>query len=122
MTNLADNLISVDPGEPFTSGALVGSSHFPDVLFDPPPPPGHFNLLYFAAASSHTCKVYEPLPAGTCLGDLGALLERKYPGFESLLQICQLTVNLEFVDPVSQADLVLREEDEVAILPPVSAG
>lgn len=105
-----------------------------------PPPPGHFNLLYFASASSFTKRDVEPLKAPMRLADLFGTLEHKYPGMgERVLRSCAVTVNLEYVDVAGSGEeagrgeteegrgrgqdgLVIREGDEVAIIPPVSSG
>ncbi|KAL2270926.1 hypothetical protein VTJ83DRAFT_297 [Remersonia thermophila] len=95
----------------------------------PAPPPGHFHILYFAAAAQHTGKSLEPLPAPLPLRDLFDELERRYSGIRaSVLDHSLVTVNLEYVD--IQADeeapegerVVIQEGDEVAVIPPVSSG
>jgi len=94
----------------------------------PKPPKGHFNVLYFAAASSFTGKDGEALPAPLRLGELFAVLESRYPGFRSkILDSCLVTVNLEYVDVAEEAGRegggqTIQESDEVAIIPPVSSG
>lgn len=87
------------------------------------PPAGHFNLLYFAAASTYTKKQSEHLSAPLPVKDLFSALEKLYPGFkEKVLDSCMLTVNLEYVDLEDAASATIREGDEVAIIPPVSSG
>ncbi|KAL6869039.1 hypothetical protein ACO1O0_000362 [Amphichorda felina] len=96
----------------------------------PRPPKGHFNVLYFAGASSFTGKGGEALPAPLPLGKLFGELEARYPGIRSkILDSCLVTVNLEYVDAAdADADtggdqgLTIQESDEVAIIPPVSSG
>ncbi|KAJ4060738.1 hypothetical protein NW753_005005 [Fusarium oxysporum] len=92
----------------------------------PKPPTGHFNVLYFASASSFTGKDYEALPATMPLNKLFAELESKYPGMKAkILDSCLVTVNLDYVDSPSEegaSDTVIQEADEVAIIPPVSSG
>ncbi|KAH7133542.1 hypothetical protein EDB81DRAFT_105037 [Dactylonectria macrodidyma] len=89
-------------------------------------PPGHLNVLYFASASSYTGKDHEALPAPISLRNLFAELESRYPGIKTkVLDSCLVTVNLDYVDVPSDDsadDTVLREADEVAIIPPVSSG
>lgn len=47
--------------------------------------------------------------------------ERKYPGFlEYVRTSCGVTVNLEYVD-IGQ-EHTLGEDDQVAVIPPVSSG
>lgn len=96
----------------------------------PKPRAGHFNVLYFAGASTFTGKDFEELPAPFALGYLFAQLESMYPGIKSrILDSCLVTVNLEYVDlPADAAErddesgLVVQSGDEVAIIPPVSSG
>ncbi|KAF2186430.1 Molybdopterin synthase sulfur carrier subunit [Zopfia rhizophila CBS 207.26] len=91
------------------------------------PAPGHFAILYFAAASTFTAKSTESLPAPVKARDLFAALEKRYPGIkEKVLNSCAVTVNLEYIDldgdDAAQQDLVIEAGDEVAIIPPVSSG
>ncbi|PHH65468.1 hypothetical protein CDD81_2248 [Ophiocordyceps australis] len=87
---------------------------------------GHFKILYFAGASSFTGKEGERLPAPLSLNKLFTELEAKYPGIgEAVLESCLVTINLEYVDVPSEHDTdgtVIKEADEVAIIPPVSSG
>ena len=91
-------------------------------------PPGHFSILYFAAASTFTAKSTEHLPAPVPAKQLFALLEERYPGIGGkVLSSCAVTVNLEYIDldgedDEDQSSLVIKEGDEVAIIPPVSSG
>jgi molybdopterin converting factor small subunit len=91
------------------------------------PPPGHFSILYFAAASTYTKKTSEHLPAPVKARDLFALLEERYTGIkDKVLASCAVTVNLEYIDVeeegIAGADKEIGEGDEVAIIPPVSSG
>lgn len=92
----------------------------------PKAPTGHFNVLYFAGASSYTGKDREAWPAPLPLSKLFSELESKYPGIKvKILDSCMVTVNLDYVDipDTSDADTsVIQESDEVAIIPPVSSG
>ncbi|KAI8932340.1 hypothetical protein NX059_010533 [Plenodomus lindquistii] len=90
-------------------------------------PAGHFLILYFAAASTFTGKSQEHLPAPVRARELFGVLEQKYPGIKAkVLSTCAVTVNLEYVDigedDAQDVDTVIGEEDEVAIIPPVSSG
>lgn len=90
-------------------------------------PAGHFSILYFAAASTFTAKPNEHLPAPLEARSLFAKLEERYPGITAkVLGSCAVTVNLEYVDldgeEAEHLDLVIKEGDEVAIIPPVSSG
>lgn len=95
-------------------------------------PPGHFTILYFAAASSFTGKEREHIKAPIPLIRLFGDLERLYPGIdEKVLESCAVTVNMDYVDmeEVMEGDpnnpmtvAMIKEGDEVAIIPPVSSG
>jgi molybdopterin converting factor small subunit len=90
-------------------------------------PAGHFTILYFASASSYTSKDSEALPAPLPVAKLFDILEEKYNGIKAkVLESCLVTINLEYVDmPEGAADEngpVIKEGDEVAIIPPVSSG
>ncbi|KAF2875922.1 Molybdopterin synthase sulfur carrier subunit [Massariosphaeria phaeospora] len=90
-------------------------------------PAGHFSILYFAAASTFTAKSTEHLLAPVQAGKLFDRLEQKYPGIkDKVLSSCAVTVNLEYIDldgdDAPNVDLVIKEGDEVAIIPPVSSG
>ena len=94
----------------------------------PKTPPGHFVLLYFAAASSFTRKQYDHFPAPLDVTDIFDVLEKRYPGMkEKVLTSCAVTVNLEYVDLDEEAgkgdqSLIIQENDEIGIIPPVSSG
>lgn len=93
----------------------------------PSPPAGHFNVLYFASASTYTSKDFESWPAPLPLGKLFQTLEERYKGIRSkILDSCLVTVNLEYVDVPSDREdsssIIIQEGDEVAIIPPVSSG
>lgn len=86
-------------------------------------PAGHFNLLYFAASSSYTKKGSEYLKAPFKATELFDTLEKMYPGIKArVLESCAVTLNLEYIDLDDRADIVFKEGDEVAIIPPVSSG
>ncbi|KAF2090240.1 Molybdopterin synthase sulfur carrier subunit [Saccharata proteae CBS 121410] len=85
---------------------------------------GHFRILYFAAASSYTKRESEDLQAPLRAADLFDTLEQRYPGMKlKVLTSCAVTVNLQYIDLQDEdAELVINEGDEVAIIPPVSSG
>ncbi|KUJ22762.1 molybdopterin synthase small subunit CnxG [Mollisia scopiformis] len=88
-------------------------------------PPGHFTILYFASANSYTSKDSEFLPARLPLAKLFETLDEKYGGMKAkVLESCLVTINLEYVDmPENGEDgVIINEDDEVAIIPPVSSG
>ncbi|TIA21996.1 hypothetical protein D6C81_03595 [Aureobasidium pullulans] len=76
------------------------------------PPTGHFSILYFASAASFTNKSSDHFAAPLKLSTL----------FVQLENICALTVNLVYIDMDADADMLINEGDEVAIIPPVSSG
>lgn len=96
------------------------------------PPAGHFNLLYFASASTYTKKASEYFSAPLEATKLFDVLEEKYPGMKKkVLSSCLLTINLEYVDveegdddenEPAKAARIIQEGNEVAIIPPVSSG
>ncbi|KXJ96000.1 molybdopterin synthase sulfur carrier subunit [Microdochium bolleyi] len=96
----------------------------------PKPPKGHFNVLYFASAGSFTSKEHESFPAPLELGRLFDVLEERHSGIkDTILSSCLVTVNLEYVDMPPEGDssssttpFMIKEGDEVAIIPPVSSG
>ncbi|KAG9245990.1 molybdopterin synthase-like protein small subunit CnxG [Calycina marina] len=90
-------------------------------------PIGHFTVLYFASASSYTLKDSEFLPTPLPLSKLFDHLDQRYKGMKAkVLESCLVTLNLEYVDVPESAtdgqDLIIKEGDEVAIIPPVSSG
>lgn len=91
----------------------------------PRAPAGHFNVLYFAGASSFTAKQHESFPAPLPLGQLFDALEERYSGIKTkILESCLVTINLDYVDMPGPGEegVVIKEGDEVAIIPPVSSG
>lgn len=92
----------------------------------PKPPEGHFNMLYFASASSFTTKEFEPLPAPLPLHQLFQTLEEKYAGIKAkVLESCMVTINYKYIDMPGEneeSDVVIQPGDEVALIPPVSSG
>lgn len=58
------------------------------------------------------------LPAGATGADLLARLNRRHPGLGPLLRVCRLAVNQEY----AADDTPLHENDEIAVIPPVSGG
>lgn len=58
------------------------------------------------------------LPDGACVADVLAECERRYPKLADFLSACAIAVNQEFASSVTR----LKENDEIALLPPVSGG
>ena len=87
------------------------------------PPSGQFKLLYFASATTFTKISSETLQAPTTPKKLYDTLDEKYPGIkDKVLHSSALTINLEYIDMDADAEQEIKEGDEVAIIPPVSAG
>ncbi|MBV9852875.1 MAG: molybdopterin converting factor subunit 1 [Armatimonadetes bacterium] len=59
-----------------------------------------------------------PLPDGATVADLAALLAREDPRLEGLLSYARVAVNADYAD----AATMLRDGDEVALMPPMSGG
>lgn len=89
-------------------------------------------MLYFASAASFTRKAFDDFPAPLDLARLSQFLESKYFGIkQGVLDSCAVTLNLEYVDMDearasgfgnTATAVMIREGDEVAIIPPVSSG
>jgi molybdopterin synthase catalytic subunit len=77
-------------------------------------------VLYFAAARERTKTAREEIdvPEGTTAGALATLLGERHAELRSILGRLRLAVNQDFAEPAQ----VLREGDEVALIPPVSGG
>ena len=94
------------------------------------PATGYFRILYFASASTFTGKTAETFPAPINIKGLYDYLEGKYPGInEKVLNSCAITVNLHYVDILGDNahdsesfPRIIKEGDEVGIIPPVSSG
>jgi molybdopterin converting factor small subunit len=107
---------------------MIANAANSQTMSTPKPPPDHFTILYFAAATSHTRREHDFLPAPMPVNQLWDALDRKYPGFKvKVLESAALTVNLDYVDLEEEAAkgdgvMVLKAGDEVAVIPPVSSG
>ncbi len=80
----------------------------------------HITVLYFASAKNATGKRRESikLPEGTTIRELLLNITSIHPRIKNILNSMQIAVNYKVVD----ADAILKEADEVALLPPVSGG
>ena len=58
------------------------------------------------------------LPEGASLDQALARFYDQYPGLRELAPSCMVSVGLDYAQP----DQVLREEDEISIIPPVQGG
>lgn len=79
-------------------------------------------VLFFAASREAAGKSEETveLGDGATTQELLQYLVQSYPALESVMRSCVFAVNQEYV-PQSQA-LALQQNDEVAIIPPLSGG
>jgi molybdopterin converting factor subunit 1 len=58
------------------------------------------------------------LSTGSTVADLAAVLSARHGDLAAGVATLRLAVNLEYVGP----ETVLRDDDEVAVIPPVSGG
>ena len=58
------------------------------------------------------------LPDGATVAAASQALKQKFPAIENFLARSAFAVNREYVDPAT----VLRDGDELAVIPPVSGG
>ncbi|MBI4355126.1 MAG: MoaD/ThiS family protein [Candidatus Omnitrophica bacterium] len=58
------------------------------------------------------------LPSGSTGQELFAWVAQRHPKIEGLLRVSRLAANAEYV----ALDYVLRDHDDVAVIPPVSGG
>ncbi|KAL4801987.1 hypothetical protein BDV18DRAFT_154601 [Aspergillus unguis] len=83
----------------------------------------------FRAASTYTGKNTESLPAPLPLSQLFDKLESLYPGIKTkVLSSCSVSLGDEYVDVVEDGEgsagegILIKDGDEIAIIPPVSSG
>jgi molybdopterin synthase catalytic subunit len=77
-------------------------------------------VLFFGQLKDVTGRASDSLtlPEGATLVDLLAHYEKGFPRLKALLPSVALSINQEYAAP----DSALRDQDEVALLPPVSGG
>jgi molybdopterin synthase catalytic subunit len=77
-------------------------------------------VLFFGQLKDLTGRTSDSLtlPEGATLTDLLAHYENGFPRLKALLPSVALSINQEYAPP----DSALRDQDEVALLPPVSGG
>ncbi len=80
----------------------------------------HITVLYFAGAKDATGKRRESikLPEYTTIRELLLEISSTHPRIRNILNSIKVAVNYKVVD----VDTILKESDEVALLPPVSGG
>ena len=80
----------------------------------------HITVLYFAGAKDATGKRMESikLPEDTTISELLSVVSLTHPKIRNILNRMQIAVNYRVVG----VDAILKEADEVALLPPVSGG
>lgn len=78
------------------------------------------NLLYFAFIKDITRSRNEliKLPYGTSVEKLLEILLAKYPKLSDAIDTIRISINYKVVG----LDAILKEGDEVALLPPISGG
>ena len=75
-------------------------------------------LRLFAAAREAAGTARDDVPGATVEEVLARAVERYGAGFDAVLTTCRVWVNGEEASP----DMALNDDDEVAVLPPVSGG
>ncbi len=75
-------------------------------------------LLYFSVVRERLKKGEEELNFSGSVRELKAFLKGRYPELSDLLDSLRFAVNEEYVDE----DYHIKDEDTVAIIPPVSGG
>jgi molybdopterin converting factor small subunit len=75
-------------------------------------------LRLFAAAREAAGTARDDVPGATVEQVLAGAVERYGVGFGAVLTTCRVWVNGEEASP----DMALNDDDEVAVLPPVSGG
>ncbi len=80
----------------------------------------HITILYFASVKDATGVRMEAieLPCDTSIDNLLTKISLTHPNIKSILNIIQISVNYKVVN----MDTVLKDGDEVALLPPISGG
>jgi molybdopterin converting factor subunit 1 len=77
-------------------------------------------LLYFAFLKDITGVEFDllELPSGITVKSLMDIILEKYPRLTNIVNIIQISVNYKVVD----RNTILKDRDEVALLPPISGG
>lgn len=79
-------------------------------------------VLYFAKSREVAGVAEETfaVAAPATTADLLAALVAKHPGLESVMRTCVLSLNQEYVG--ADEVVALKDNDEVAVIPPLSGG
>jgi len=77
-------------------------------------------VLYFGIVKERLGRAEETLevPAGTTVGEVTAQLSARHGNLATGVASLRVAVNLEYVDSTR----ILADNDEVAVIPPVSGG
>ena len=80
----------------------------------------HITVKLFALMREYagTDTVDLELPEGVDIAQALAVLQHQYPVLKPYVDNARLSLHMEFVD----AETLLRPEDELALIPPVSGG
>lgn len=80
----------------------------------------NITLLYFAFIKEITGVKFDllELPSDIPVKSLVEIILEKYPRLRNIINMIQISVNYKVVD----RDTILKEGDEVALLPPISGG
>ncbi|MBA2267014.1 MAG: MoaD/ThiS family protein [Nitrosopumilus sp.] len=78
-------------------------------------------VLYFAQIHETTRKKQEimELSTNTSIKDLVSIILTRYPNIKNIKNV-KISVNYHFVN--SNSNPILKNDDEVALLPPISGG
>lgn len=77
-------------------------------------------VLFFAAARERAGLKQDSfdIEEGSTTEQLRAAIIERYPGVQSVIAKLALAVNLEYID----GEVTLQNNDEVALIPPISGG
>jgi molybdopterin converting factor subunit 1 len=80
----------------------------------------HITILYFASAKDATGTRMESkeVPEDTSVQELLTNVSIVYPKIKSIMKIIQVSVNYKVVG----LNTILKDGDEIALLPPISGG
>jgi molybdopterin converting factor subunit 1 len=80
-------------------------------------------VLYFASARDVVGVASETMDVPTSLGELTDILTSKYgTELRKILDHSLYAVNMDYVEKSAEVNVMLKDKDEIAIIPPVSGG